>query len=261
MGKSDLVRKYKELKKIVIRNNFDKQHLSIKKISTISDNIDKIGLLFNKQIDLMGSKTKKYNRPVIYVVNNIEGFSQEVISKLFKNKNFIFSSNLTDEVFNSCVNNKINKNVYYDINDRKDRIRTKEIGKYLLKNKVNITWILEDVSKYYFEDTLLKYTNDIIELSKSNDAFIVPIALLQKQGKTIINIGEEVDFNDFEDIESTLILRDLLATQRWQVLEKYCNEKRNLAKQVFFDTFTVRYLINKDLMSSEIDKIKVKRSI
>lgn len=244
---SDLVRKYKRLKKKVIQSKYDKRYIKLKSISLISNNIEKTYLILSKQLELMGKKLKKTKRPVIYVINNIEGENLEMISKI-NNKSFIFS-NIFDK--NNLLLDKINKNLYYDIYDNKDRVKTKEIGKYLLNNNINVSWVLNDMSDYYFKNTLLNYTKDIIEVMNNTNALIVPVALYKNNEKTIISIGEYVDISNYELKEQTLLLRDLLATQRWQILEKYCNETKK--EEINTKIYSIRYSIN------EYELIKTKK--
>lgn len=217
---SDLVRKYKRLKKTIIQTNYDKNFIKLKSMSLISNNIEKMYLILSKQLELIGKKLKKTKRPIIYVVNNIEGNNNEIISKI-NNKNFIISNIFNTE---NVSLNKIDKNIYYDLYDKKDRIKTKKIATHLLENDTNITWVLDDISDYYFEDTLLGYTKDIIEVINDTASLIVPIAIIKNNGKTIVNIGNYADMTSYDLDEQPYLLRDLLATQRWEVLEKYCSE-------------------------------------
>lgn len=81
---------------------------------------------------------------------------------------------------------------------------------------------------------------------------IIPIAIEQREKHFLLNVGEEINFADTEDNVDVQILRDTLATLKWEIWEKLPRKKRRDIPEGYHEKFVQERLAECDGFTKEL---------
>ncbi len=80
----------------------------------------------------------------------------------------------------------------------------------------------------------------IYDVAVQTNAIIVPVATILEKDKGYSKVGEPFDITQYDQKEGLLVLRDILATLKWDLMEKYSRAKR----EDFDGEYWIRFLDN-----------------
>ncbi len=140
----------------------------------------------------------------------------------------------------------LNGVVYVDSDFSDDKKVAKETMIKILKQKGSIMWFPEGIWNLSPNQLMLPCPYGIIEVAYLTNATIVPIALEQKDKDFYVNIGsplicKDLNFDDInsktQKIEAINKLRDIMATLKWEIWEKFPIEQRKNIPSNYYEKF------------------------
>lgn len=251
-------KRYKLLKKnanfIVKSKQKRKERLSedypIKKMEKSKKNFDVLCNMMKLRTKLDGVKivefneyNKKTDKPVIFVPTHIGKFDIEVVYECIK-EHAVLLSGTEDRMHGTLNGYFLEKNGvnYVDRSDKEDRKNALLKQKRDLEHGVNLLWFIEGTWNLSPNQLVYDASYSVIKLALECDVEIVPIGLNQIEKTIYVNFGESYKPNpEVELTESIQILRDKLATLKWELYEY---NEANLQKNISVEEFKKSYVNN-----------------
>lgn len=230
MNKSELNFKKKiypitnTLLKIVIKHKIKKYYNLIK---TDGNNLDEKNFLYNNELN-------KSSKPRIIVMNHSNVHDFPIINQVLKKHFIILSDQNNIEGINGLVIN-MNGCVCLDRENKESRKQAFKKLKEVLELGHDILIMPEGTWNLTDSIPMLPFSWGVIKLALETKVNIQPVALEYDDKNCYVNIGEEINVQNFKDKkEGYNYLRDNLATLRWNLWElkgKYNREE--LSKDEF----------------------------
>ena len=172
------------------------------------------------------------NRPIIYAVTHIGKFDIEVISEAIKDHYYLLSGDY--EHLQGTIDAPfigLNGVIYFNEKVKEDRKSASEKMIKHLQDGGNLMYFPEGTWNLTPNLPVLPLYWGIVEIAKTGNAIIVPIAADQIDKLFTINIGKNFDMNEYGDTKEEKTkaindLRDTLATLKWNIWESYGIFKR-----------------------------------
>lgn len=164
-------------------------------------------------------------RPVIFAVTHVGKFDIEIVSEAIKEHYYLLSGDfehiqgIIDAPFLA-----LNGVIYFNEREKEDR-------KSVLNRMV--THLLDGGNLMYFPEGTWNLTPNlpmlpcywgIVEVAQKGNAIIIPVAAEQYGKRWVINIGKNIDINQYgkekeDKLKAIGFLRDILATLKWEIWE------------------------------------------
>ncbi|MBQ2409517.1 MAG: 1-acyl-sn-glycerol-3-phosphate acyltransferase [Bacilli bacterium] len=195
-----------------------------RKIHSLLINAIKIDRMLNKEsITILNDRRKNNNKPIIYTATHIGGQDIERIAEAIKDHSYIFIGD-PKELYKDLAGLILYLNgvIYIQTDNKIDRKIGKERSIEVLKNNDNLLIFPEAAWNFSDNKPVLGLFNGAVDMALKANADIVPVAIEQYNNHYIVNIGENIDVNNYNDLsqtEQTKILRDQMATLRWEIWE------------------------------------------
>lgn len=120
----------------------------------------------------------------------------------------------------------LNGTILVDRKDKKSRAASKDKMIYALKNGTNLLMYPEGVWNKTENLIVQKLFPGIYDVAKETGAIVVPIASVEEKGVVHCIIDEPFNICEFDRQEGLYVLRDKMATCKYELMEKYAKAKR-----------------------------------
>lgn len=262
---------YKNAKKRVVDNNLSiDRKLTRKIIRPIMR-----GALFGQRI-LKGQKVEKMgnfnyklpkDRSTIFVVSHIGKYDFEIVNELIKQQFYTVASDFRNMYgnFNGFMMDKFGV-IFVDENSKEDKKYTSKMMKKILNSKsfgthLNIMIFSEGTWNITENEPIMDIHFGAVDAALSTNSVILPIAVEQYDRKFVVNFGDiydpceivkadKIDYNNLDEskeldrltkfkekVKTNTLLRDKLATLKYNIWEKNGVEKRKDIPDNYWENF------------------------
>lgn len=160
--------------------------------------------------------------------------------------------------------------LWVDTSDKEDRKNSFHAMCKYLKQGVPFIIFPEGIWNLTENLPIMKIYPGVVQAAKECNVPIVPIAIEQRVKHFILNVGKEFSVTDMEEAMAVQLVRDTLATLKWEIWETLPMEKRKNIPKNYYEKFLkervsecagftvelVQGRIYKDKKDREIEQIK-----
>ena len=175
--------------------------------------------------DLIKDERESTDRAVIFAVTHVGKFDIEVVSEAIKEHYYLLSGDyehiqgIIDAPFLA-----LNGVIYFNEKVKEDRKLVSEKMKCHLQQGGNLMYFIEGTWNITPNLPMLPCYWGIVDIAKTSNAIIVPVACEQYGKNFKVNIGKNFDMNLYgnsieEKTRAISDLRDTLATLKWEIWE------------------------------------------
>lgn len=167
------------------------------------------------------------DRPVIFSATH--GFRDDILFtvRAIKAHGYVLFGNL-HQFFRSYEGIAIwlNGVVLVDRTDKRSRQASKEKMKWVLRSGGNLIFYPEGTWNKSENLLVLQLFGGIYDIAKETGAVVVPVATHLEGKYVYASVGEALDIAAFEKADGLTVLRDEMATLKWELMERYSNVTR-----------------------------------
>lgn len=243
MQLEELKKYYVELRKYEFENDVPLKGISIrKKIHYALLSIVKVDRILSKEkIEIISDKRTFTTRPIIYACTHIGGNDIQRTFEAIKEHAYLFLGD-PEGIYKDMTGLLLYLNgvICLETNDKNDRKIAKERAIELLKKGGNLLIYPEGAWNVTDNLPVMKLYTGAVKMALETDADIVPVAIEQYNDQFYINIGKNICVSDMPSIEINElnnILRNLLATLKWEIFESQGIKNRSSIAKEFIETF------------------------
>lgn len=131
----------------------------------------------------------------------------------------------------------LNGTILVDRKNKNSRAAAKEKMCYAINSGVNILMYPEGVWNKTENLIVQKLYPGIYDVAKETNAIVVPIASIEENGVVHCIIDEPLDICHFERTEALQILRDKMATCKYELMEQYSRINRTEIGEEYWQKF------------------------
>ena len=166
-------------------------------------------------------------RPIIYACNHSTSFDVPIAFTAIKKHTLLFAGKQPLEKIDELFFN-LNGTIYVDRKNKEDMALSKEAIIGTLKNNNNILIFPEGTWNMTDSNLMLEMKWGIIDIAKQSNAIIVPLALDYDYDNKICRykFGDSIDANNYSLKEGIRVLRNALASLKWDLFEEKGLSKR-----------------------------------
>ena len=189
--------------------------------------------------DKRDKNNEKTNKPVIYAITHVGMYDIQIVSEAIKDHQYTFLGD-PETMYRTSDGFLMNLNglVYCDTDNKNDRNIAKKTSIDVLNKGINLMIYPEGVWNLSPNLLTLPLFPGIIDIAMETGCDIIPVAIEQYDNDFVVNIGKNIDVNpekkEFIDINKKRehietqkeILRDTLATLKWEIMETRPIEQR-----------------------------------
>lgn len=195
------------------------------------------------------------DKPIIYAITHIGKYDYEMLIEACD----IFAYALAGdwELMYATIDDyflRINGVLYVDTYDKEDRKNSLEYIMKMIKQGIPVLIFPEGIWNLTENLPVMKLYPGVVRAAKECNVPIVPIAIEQIGKHFVINIGKEVQANNMEEIEVVQILRDTLASLKWDIWQYLPREKRENISKDYYKNFLQNSIAEFPAFSVEIIK-------
>lgn len=166
-------------------------------------------------------------KTVIYAISHIGKFDYEMLIEACDIFAYPFAGDW--ELMYATVDDyflRANGVLWVDTSDKEDRQNSFKFMIKALKQGIPMLIYPEGIWNLTENLPMMKIFPGAVQAAKECNVSIVPIAIEQRGKHFLINVGDEMDFADTEEGLAVQMLRDTLATLKWEIWEYLSKEKR-----------------------------------
>ncbi len=264
--------KYKQQKKEIVDRNLPIKYRTARKITCPIQR----GALYAQRkikqqtVEVIGNKNYKLpkNRGVTFVVSHIGKYDFEIVKEQIKQQFYVMASDYRNMHgnFNEAMMEWFGV-IYVDELSKEDRLYSSKLNKKMLLDKL-LTMILSEGTWNLSPNEIIMDTHlGAVDGAMSTNSLILPIAIEQYGDHFVVNFGElydpsevankilhdlkinksynELDENDEKEssikeqikLEANTIMRDKLATLKWEIWEAHGVERRDSIPEDYWFNF------------------------
>lgn len=206
-------------------------------------------------------------KTVIYAISHIGKFDYEMLVEACDIFAYPFAGDW--ELMYATVDDyflRANGVLWVDTSDKEDRQNSFKFMIKALKQGIPMLIYPEAIWNLTENLPMMKIFPGAVQAAKECNVSIVPIAIEQRGKHFLINIGDEMDFADTEEGLAVQMLRDTLATLKWEILEYLPKEKRSDIPIDYHEKFVEERLtecagFTKELVEGRMFRNKTDREI
>lgn len=133
----------------------------------------------------------------------------------------------------------LNGVIIVDRKDKNSRAAAKDKMIYALSLGANVLMFPEGVWNKTENLIVQKLFPGIYEVAKASDALVVPVASIESNGAVYTILDDAFDICAYDRTEGLIILRDKMATAKYELMEKYakCSRSEIGNAQQYWDAF------------------------
>ncbi len=223
---NELEQYYKELRKFEYTIDKKIEFIELrKKINFIIVALLKIDrILAKRSVKVIDDKSIKTSKPKIYAATHVGRYDIETATEIVKESNFLLMGDPgeTYRNFDGFVL-KIKGIVFVDTKDKEDRKIAKETCIKILKQGGNILIFPEGAWNITENQLVMKLFDGTVDMARQTGAEIIPIAIERYDNSYYANIGNNISIDKDNTLTNRQLsddLRDVLATLKWEIIEK-----------------------------------------
>lgn len=167
------------------------------------------------------------DKPIIFSATH--GFRDDILFtvRAIRTHAYLLFGNLS-QFYNSLegVAIWINGTVIVDRTDKESRKSVKEKMKYLMSLGGKLIIYPEGTWNKSENQLVLELFRGVYDVAKETGAMVVPVATHREGQYVYVSIGELLDIANYDALEGLTILRDRMATLKWELMERYSNVTR-----------------------------------
>lgn len=235
------IQKYKQKKKVAIESDerikgaaFRKRmHPLLMKILHIKSILS--GLTYEIISEEAGWKK---DEPVIFACTHIGKLDYEMMVEACDIFAYPFAGDW--ELMYGSVDDyflRANGVIYVDTNDKEDRKISFAYMKKALKQKIPVLIFPEGIWNLTESIPIMKIFPGAVQAAKECQVPILPIAIEQNEKHFLINVGKAIDLAMLEENRGVELLRDTLASLKWEIWERLPKEKRANIEDDYYKNF------------------------
>ena len=180
-----------------------------------------------KRVIVKKSKLPK-GQPIIFAPTH--GFKDDVVmtvSSIPANGYILFGS--LPQFYNTFdgITAWLNGSLIVDRTDTESRKAAKEKMRYAIENGANLIVFPEGVWNKSENLLILQLFGGIYDIAKETGAVVVPVATHLEGKYVFVSVGEALDIAVYKKTEGLAVLRDEMATLKWELMERYSYVTRN----------------------------------
>lgn len=214
-----------------------------------------------KRVDVKSGKT------VVYAITHIGKFDYEMLVEACDIFAYPFAGDW--ELMYATVDDyflRANGVLWVDTSDKEDRQNSFKFMIKALKQGIPMLIYPEAIWNLTENLPMMKIFPGAVQAAKECNVSIVPIAIEQRGKHFLINVGDEMDFADTEEGLAVQMLRDTLATLKWEIWEYLPKEKRSDIPIDYHEKFVEERLtecagFTKELVEGRMFRDKTDREI
>lgn len=182
---------------------------------------------------------EKSDKPVIYAITHIGKYDYEMLLEacpaLFA---YVFAGDR--ELMYATVNDTFMQAMgvlWVDTSDKADRGNSfRMMVKYL---KQGIPFIIYPEGIWNLTENLpmMKIYPGVVQAAQECDVPIIPIAIEQQEKHFMLNVGKEFSVVGMDEDMAVQLVRDALATLKWEIWETFPIEKRKDIPEGYYKSF------------------------
>lgn len=156
--------------------------------------------------------------------------------------------------------------LWVDTSDKEDRQNSFKFMLKALKQGLPMLIYPEAIWNLTANLPMMKIFPGAVQAAKECNVPIIPIAIEQRGKHFLLNVGEEIDFSNTEESVAVQMLRDTLATLKWEIWEYLPQERRADIPNGYYEKFVQERLaecagFTKELVEGRIFRDKTDREI
>ena len=218
--------------------------------------------------EIIDNKFSGYsNETVVYAVTHIGKYDFEMIMEALPIVAYPFAGDWElqyGEVDDYFL--RANGVIYVDTEDKEDRINSAKLMVKTLKEGMSVMIFPEGIWNLSESLPIQKIYGGAIQTAKEAEVQIVPIAIEQRSKHFYINVGEKMDVTKLEKEAGLQMLRDILATLKWEIWERLPMERRADVPENWYEEFVAERLaecpyITREVVEGRVYRDKVDREL
>lgn len=207
-------------------------------------------ILSGEKIVIVNDKHHKTYNPTIFASTHVGGDDVQIAFEAIKERAHLFLGDPND-IYQRIEGLLLHLNgvICLETRDKEDRQIAYKRAIELLKMKKNLLIFPEGAWNVSANLPVMKLFNGTTRMALETGAEIVPMALEQYDKTFYVNIGENLSFPQSSVItvnDYTSILRDALATLKWEIWEKYGQCHREDIPAHYEDSFVTSIMNRSD---------------
>lgn len=189
---------------------------------------------------IVSDNRKKTNKPVIFCPTHIGGVDIEMSIIATNSPCWVLIGDPRElyKTFDGLLL-KMNGAIFFDVQEKEDRIVAKETMRAVLNNGCNLFMFPEGTQNTSINALVGRLYAGAVDLAISCNAEIVPIVLCRDGKDYYCSVGENISYENcsYEDrFVLTGELRDKIATMKWKIIEKLpVNSRKQLPDSAYDD--------------------------
>lgn len=249
LSMEELCKYYREERKFLLENkekiNGIKFHNAVHPVINF---LIKGRRIINRQtLTVYHSIPKNIKSPIIFAITHTGKFDIEIVNEAIKKPYYLLSDD--EEFMYRTIDGfvtALNGVIYVDSDFDEDKKIAKATAIKVLKQQGNVMWFPEGIWNLSPNLLMLPCPFGIIDAAIESCATIIPIAIDQRNKDFYVNIGEPICYeslnigninNKEEKIRAINELRDILATLKWEIWEKFPVEQREFIPDNYYENF------------------------
>lgn len=251
---------YRKKRKHLYDTNSPIKGLNIRKIAhpilLVGVKLDR--KLSKEELEVIGDKREKTNRPIIYAATHIGGNDIQRTFESINDHAYLFLGDPKD-LYKDVAGLVLYANgaVILDTSNKDDRKIAYNRAIELLKMKGNLLIYPEGAWNLTDNLAVMKLYKGTMSMAKETGADVIPVAIEQYGNKFVANIGRNIkkeEYDNLDVIEATNLLRDELSTLKWEIWEQSEICKRAEITEEDKDAF-YKFMLSKCSYGVTIDDI------
>lgn len=215
-------------------------------------------IISGEKIIIVNDKHHKTTRPTIFASTHVGGDDVQIAFEAIKERAHLFLGDPND-IYQRIEGLLLYLNgvICLETRDKEDRKIAYNRAIELLKMNKNLLIFPEGAWNVSANLPVMKLFNGTTRMALETGAEIVPLALEQYDKTFYVNIGENLSFPQSSAItvnDYTSILRDALATLKWEIWEKYGECHRSDIPDHYEDAF-VENIMGRSDYAYDVDDI------
>lgn len=197
--------------------------------------------------EVLSDKRQKTNRPIIFVITHVGKYDIEIVSEAIKDHYYLLSGDY--EHLQGTISEPflgLNGVFYFNEFVKEDRKLVSEKMVSHLKENGNLMYFIEGTWNLTPNLPMLPCYWGIVDIAKSTNAIVIPVAAEQYDKHFKINIGSNFDMNLYNDgnaekARAILDLRDVLSTLKWEIWETERASRKDIDLKEWDDYIKKRF--------------------
>jgi len=185
------------------------------------------------------NKVKHTDKPVIYAITHIGKFDLEMVWEACPSMfGYVFAGDW--ELMYATIDDYFMRTMgvlWVDTSDKEDRKNSFRMMCKYIKQGVPFIIFPEGIWNLTENLPMMKIYPGVVQAAQECDVPIVPIGIEQQGKHFILNVGKEFSVTDMDETTAVQLVRDTLATLKWEIWETLPNEKRKNIPIDYYEKF------------------------